>query len=157
MLMRPRELRVMTPPTLPDIRITITSGELAVRDALAELKAALSPLELDQEEIGTIELVLAEVMNNIVEHAYPPADRPGPITLNCIRRTDGLHFEVEDSGRPMPDGHTPVGNPANLDVDLMDLPEGGFGWFLIQDLAKDVLYTRHADTNSLSFRMALAG
>lgn len=142
---------------LPEIKITITSDELAVREALQQLRASLAPLALDPDELGTIELVLAEVMNNIVEHAYPPGDQPGPITLLCLRRADGLHFEVEDFGRPMPDGATPVGKPADLNVDFVDLPEGGFGWFLIQDLAKDVMYNRRDTANSLTFRMAVAG
>ncbi|MEL7081583.1 MAG: ATP-binding protein, partial [Pseudomonadota bacterium] len=56
----------------------------------------------------------------------------------------------------MPDGETPLGRPANLNVDKMDLPEGGFGWFLIKDLAKDVDYKRVGWENRLSLRLAVA-
>ena len=48
-----------------------------------------------------------------------------------------------------------LGKPANLDVAFEDLPEGGFGWFLIQDLAKDVLYARVENENRLSLRLAV--
>ena len=148
----------MTPPSrLQDISITFTSGELAVRHALSDLMEALSPLALDVEERATVELVLAEVMNNIVEHAYPPDDDPGSVSVQCRHSTDGLHFEVKDSGRPMPGGTTPIGMPADLDVDFDALPEGGFGWFLIKDLAKDVTYARVGNRNELTFRLALAG
>jgi serine/threonine-protein kinase RsbW len=41
-------------------------------------------------------------------------------------------------------------------VDLMDLPEGGFGWFLIKDLAKDVVYARVEGENRLQLRVAVA-
>ena len=125
-------------PATPDVEISITSGEFAVRDCLATLLDALSPYDLDVEETGTIELVLAEAMNNIVEHAYPPDDVPGPIDVFCSRIPDGLQFRIKDCGRPMPDGVTPIGLPVDLEVDFTDLPEGGFGWFLIKDLAKDV-------------------
>lgn len=44
---------------------------MAVRKALKELLDGLAPLDLDIEEMGTVELVMAEALNNIVEHAYP--------------------------------------------------------------------------------------
>lgn len=141
---------------IPDVEISITSGEFAVRDALANLLEALEPFQLDIEETGTIELVLAEAMNNIVEHAYPQVDTPGPIIVRCNRHPDGFRFQIIDRGRPMPEGVTPIGQPVDLNVDFVDLPEGGFGWFLIKDLAKDVLYRRVDDTNLLTFRLALA-
>ncbi len=148
---------MQSPLKVSDVQISITSGEFAVREALAALLEALTPLELDVEETGTIELVLAEAMNNIVEHAYPPEDVPGPINVKCSRQADGLRFQIKDCGRPMPDGVTPIGLPVDLDVEFSDLPEGGFGWFLIKDLAKDVVYRRVDDANQLTFRLALAG
>ncbi len=140
-------------PTIPEVHISVTSSEMAVRDALSKLLTALGPLDLDVEDAGTVELVMAEAMNNIVEHAYPEGDVPGPIRLACAHSDDGLHIKITDSGRPMPDGTTPVGRPTNLDVDFCDLPEGGFGWFLIQDLAKEVEYRRVDNDNQLTFRL----
>jgi serine/threonine-protein kinase RsbW len=55
----------------------------------------------------------------------------------------------------MPDGQLPLGQPTAVDVDLMDLPEGGFGWFLIQDLARDVTYVRVGSENRLDMRLAV--
>ena len=143
-------------PKATDVHISITSGEYAVRDALSDLLEALRPLMLDVEEKGTIELVLAEAMNNIVEHAYPPGDQPGPICLTCTPEADGLRFLIKDTGRPMPNGVSPIGLPVDLNVDFNDLPEGGFGWFLIKDLAKDVVYHRVDEANQLTFRLSLA-
>ena len=42
------------------------------------------------------------------------------------------------------------------DVPMQDMPEGGFGWFLIKDLAKDVTYHRVKAENHLSLRLAVA-
>ncbi|WP_299285415.1 ATP-binding protein [uncultured Tateyamaria sp.] len=141
---------------MPDIRVCVQSSELAVRAALKELLAGLGPLDLDVEEIGTVELVMAEALNNIVEHAYPEGDPAGPINIACKHATDGLHLTVIDEGRGMPNGRTPLGQAANLDVDFCDIPEGGFGWFLIKDLAKDVTYQRIAPQNRLTLRLAVA-
>ena len=135
--------------------ISVESGPLAVRQALEKVFAALAPWELDVEEKGTIELVLAEAMNNIVEHAYPDPDAGGLIEVSAEAQSNGLQFHIRDFGKPMPNGQAPLGMQANLDVDTMDLPEGGFGWFLIRDLAKDVEYSRDGSANHLSLRLAI--
>ena len=45
---------------------------------------------------------------------------------------------------------------ADLDVAREDLPEGGFGWFLIRQLAWDVRYVREGRTNRLFLAIDLA-
>ncbi len=56
---------------LPKFELTIQSGAMGVRQALEAFMSELSPLELEIEESSTVQLVLAEVINNIMEHAYP--------------------------------------------------------------------------------------
>jgi serine/threonine-protein kinase RsbW len=141
---------------LSPFTVRVVSGQTAVRDALAALLSGLKPLSLDIEEAGTVELVVAEVLNNIVEHAYPISDASGPIDIECVHRSDGLHLCITDTGAAMPDGQIPLGMRPDLDVDLQDMPEGGFGWFLIKDLAKDVTYERLGTRNQLKMRLAVA-
>ncbi|WP_299619716.1 ATP-binding protein [uncultured Tateyamaria sp.] len=145
-----------TSDTLPPFRVSVQSSQIAVRTALKALLDGLAPLELDVEESGTVELVMAEALNNIVEHAYPEGDAAGPINIMCKHAKDGLHLKVVDHGRAMPDGQTPVGAAVDVDVALQDMPEGGFGWFLIKDLAKEVRYERSDWENQLMFRLAVA-
>lgn len=140
---------------LMQVEIIFQSSELAVRDALARMISELEVYNLDPEETGTVQLVAAEVLNNIVEHAYPPETSSGPIRLRCGFQDDGLHLHISDQGAAMPEGRLPLGNRPNLDTDLDDLPEGGFGWFMIQDLAKDVEYRRENDENHLHLRIAI--
>lgn len=141
---------------LPPFHFSVQSSQRAVRTALKELLDGLAPLDLDVEEAGTVELVMAEALNNIVEHAYPEGDASGPINIMCEHARDGLHLKVVDHGRAMPDGQTPVGAAVDVDVALQDMPEGGFGWFLIKDLAKEVQYERSDWENQLKFRLAVA-
>ncbi|MEL6464094.1 MAG: ATP-binding protein [Pseudomonadota bacterium] len=141
---------------LPAFHVSVTNGQMAVRDALKQLLDGLKPLALDVEEAGTVELVMAEALNNIVEHAYSKGDTVGQIRITCEHGRDGLRMTVMDTGRAMPEGQTPVGKAADIDVDLCDMPEGGFGWFLIKDLAKDVTYQRHNTENQLNLRLAVA-
>ena len=144
------------PRLLSAFALRVTSGPRAARQALGGVREALSPLELDIEELSTVELVLAEVINNIVEHAYPGSDPQGPIHVGCQHRPNGLHFSVRDAGRAMPGGQAPIGMAQQIDVATDDMPEGGFGWFLIRDLAKDVRYRREGEENLLDLRLAVA-
>lgn len=141
---------------LPDFRVQVENGSQAARLGVTHVLDALEPLGLDVEEIGTVELVLAEALNNVVEHAYPSGNMTGPIGIACTHLTDGLHFLISDKGCAMPDGTIPLGVRPDVKVATSDLPEGGFGWFLIQDLAKDVEYQRVDGENRLSLRIAVA-
>ncbi|MCR8826865.1 ATP-binding protein [Pseudosulfitobacter koreensis] len=141
---------------LPPVQITVQSGPQAARQVLEQLKRTLSPLPLASEDLSAVDLVLAEAVNNISEHAYGNGARRGPIEVICRQHRDGLHFTITDQGAPMPDGRAPPGLAVDVNVDLSDMPEGGFGWFLIRDLARDVTYLREGATNKLSLRMAVA-
>lgn len=141
---------------LPSFNVAVNSGTFAAREAISQLMEKLSPLQLDIEESGTFELVMAEALNNVVEHGYPDPSQGGPIKIDCTHKSNGLHVHIIDQGLPMPDGKTPLGLAAEVDVDFMDMPEGGFGWFLIKDLAKDVRYERQGDKNYLRMRVAIA-
>ena len=80
---------------LPVFQVSVHSSELAVREALKQLLDGLRPLQLDIEEAGTVELVMAEALNNVVEHAYPQGDPVGRIVITCTHRRNGLHLTVQ--------------------------------------------------------------
>jgi serine/threonine-protein kinase RsbW len=144
------------PDDRPVYRHSIDATPEGVRGALSGMIHAMSPLGLSQEESGSVELVLAEAMNNIVEHAYCGAE-PGQIDISVVAARDGLHCCLRDSGSPMPDGRPPIGAYAGPAVILDDQPEGGFGWFLIRSLARELEYRRADDQNVLTFRIAVRG
>lgn len=147
-------MRQVAPPVR--IRLKFSSCPLAVRTALAHILSKLGPLDLPGDDLGTIEIVLAEALNNVVEHAYPESGSAGPINIDCRTRADGLHVRIIDDGRAMPGTRLPAGNEADLAQDLQDLPEGGFGWFLILTLAQDVRYHREGDQNILNMRLPVS-
>lgn len=142
------------PPGHPGLHLLFPGNERAVRQALATAMAVMQTMDLGDDARGTIEIVLAEVLNNVVEHAYATATG-GLIELEVDRVTDGLIFRIGDEGRPMPRGGLPEGRAQDLALEPEDLPEGGFGWLLIRELTDGVCYRRLGNRNELSFRVRL--
>ncbi len=134
----------------PDgLRLTIPADGEGVRAALGALFDTLMLRALPEATRGTAELVLAEVLNNIVEHACAPDG--GEIELMLSLADGALTCQIVDRGHPMPGGALPVGRLPPLDP--ANLPEGGFGWYLIRSLSEELRYERKADSNRLTFRV----
>lgn len=137
-------------PGAPSLTLVFQADPLSVRQAL-EGMLTCPPLScLADEDRGMAELVLAEVLNNVAEHAYGEAG--GKVEVRLRRQPDGLHSLILDDGREMPGGQLPEGRlPAGEGVALEDLPEGGFGWHLIWSLCSELTYARVDGQNQLSF------
>ncbi len=136
------------------LRMAFPADAEAVRQALLRLRGELPGLGLDASEIGTAEIVVAELLNNIVEHAYAPG-ADGGIELDCERRKSRLVCTISDDGRPMPGERLPEKGLAALDVGRQDLPEGGFGWFLIRELVEELSYSRQDGKNIVRVGLGL--
>ncbi len=120
----------------------------AVRELLQSLVSGPLGRALSPEQVSNLEIVLAEVLNNVVEHAY--AAFPGRVCVTLRREGADLRCEVCDQGAAMPGLDLPAGRQADL-AEIADLPEGGFGWFLIRSLTQDLTYRRDNGVNHLSF------
>lgn len=124
------------------------SGDGETRAALREICDALNAAGLDPDDLGAVELVLAEVLNNVTEHAY--ADGEGPVALFIVERAGGLACRIRDRGHPMPRGELPaISQPVVAPPDI--LPEGGFGWHIIRCLTSDLQFHRTNGWNDLCF------
>ncbi len=122
--------------------------ELQAREHTIMVRDWLAACDVDEGSRGAIELVLAEVLNNVVEHAFP-GEETGEIRLNG--RWDGNRVDISvcDGGAPYPGLKLPEGQAADLDVEMEDLPEGGFGWNLIRQLTSSLIYRRQTEQNHL--------
>ena len=115
----------------------------------------LCQIGLAEGDLQTIEIVLAEVMNNIVEHAYATTE-DGLIDLQMSCDFNALYCTVFDDGVSMPSNALPAGQRQELNgLEVQDLPEGGFGWFLIHELARDLKYSYTNNRNCLTFKLPL--
>jgi len=100
-----------------------------------------------QYDLGEIERVLAEVLNNIAEHS-------GRESLNHQislkwHTSDGLCINVIDAGRCIPTGTITNVQMPDLDAEIDHLPKGGFGWALVGILYSKVNAKRRGSFNTL--------
>lgn len=118
---------------------------MAVRAVLLRFErgSVLAPLDAEQRDSAL--LVLAEVLNNVAEHAY--CGQVGPVAVSL--RFSGGHvlMRVVDRGVAAP----VLGSGAGCDPH--SLPEGGFGTGLIRTLAQGIDQRRRMGCNVLRFRI----
>jgi serine/threonine-protein kinase RsbW len=138
--------------TLPSpqnsITIKFAAEQIAAQQAIITTIAQLPRLGISQPQCCDVEIALAEAVNNVVEHACSDlADASACIT--CAINDGSLNIEISDTGRPLPELRLPAGSKADLSGPLEDLPEGGFGWFLIRQIAAHVHYERVNGRNRL--------
>lgn len=144
--------------TQPMFHRVLHADPARVRDALTDIRHRFRS-EVGEDTLGRLELVLAEVMNNVAEHAAIPvegriAERPPLIHISIVRHDTGLACAISDDGVSLPEECVlPRGLPV---MDLSDLPEGGFGWYLIQDLTQALCYYREEQRNFLAFSVPFA-
>lgn len=138
----------------PVLHLFFQADPVSIRRALKTALGITRDIVPAEERAGAVEIVLAEVLNNVVEHAYADSGH-GMVELEVDRAPGALAFRILDEGLEMPGGAVPSGASHDLDVSERDLPEGGFGWFLIHELTEDLTYRRVGNRNELTFRIAL--
>lgn len=135
------------------IRCMLDGTPDSVSDGLRKIRAEIEKQAPGADEGLPWELVVAEVLNNIVEHAY--RDRPAGRIIVCLAfRATGLCADFTDYGCEMPGHGPPEGRAVDLDRPPEALPEGGFGWFLIRSLTTELRYRRADGANHLSLTVA---
>lgn len=131
------------------MQVRINANDMAVRQTLGRVRQFLHQAAVSETEAGQVEIVLAEALNNVVEHAYGGKD--GWIDVRCTIKADQITLTILDMGVPVPNCVLAARCGPATDVPLNDLPEGGFGWMLIQTMTTDLSYQRVGRMNRLRF------
>lgn len=122
---------------------------------LEQVDKALATSGLDTKTQETCQIVLAEILNNIVEHAYD-GNGQGKIGLELWVAGETLAGRLRDSGRPLPMGMIPDAGWPKIDPTApQDWPEGGFGWAIVRELTRDLRYCHDGASNCLRFEIDL--
>ena len=138
----------------PISMVTVPGTVEGTRSAIDQIVAMVDDMAVRSEDLDALEIALAEVFNNIVEHAYADRD-DGVVEVILEAKEPGLHLEIWDDGVPMPAGRLPSGAPADAELGGHLQAEGGYGLFLIRQLARKLRYDRVDGRNRLSFRIVL--
>lgn len=148
----------------PAFHRVLRADPLSVRHALTDLCRRFGPY-CPVDALGRLELVLAEVLNNIVEHGIgvtreafavmAEAEAVGVARARAVHllvrlEPEGLRCVITDTGVLLPSDCLA---PRSLPEAQPELPEGGFGWYLIQDLVTDLTYSRSGGRNYLAFTL----
>ncbi|WP_237212613.1 ATP-binding protein [Ruegeria lacuscaerulensis] len=126
-----------------------TESEASI--GIAQLSRCLAAQGLPAHKASDVKIALAEAINNVVEHAYAGVT-PAKVKVRCRLHRNWLVILISDTGNPLPGFRVPEGVPAPLGSSVDELPEGGFGWFLIHELTSDIRYERSDGCNRLSLR-----
>jgi len=149
-------LRV-TAPTGWEISLSQAASNAATREFLQAVQEALVHYRIAAADRINAELLLAEVLNNVVKHAFAESQEGGIST--SIHVADGhLQCCVLDRGQALKAFAALMQAPQEVQQPKMpNLPEGGFGWVIIRQLAQEIDYRRADGQNRLTFTMPFHG
>ena len=141
--------------TSPFLRLEIPSAVDRVAGLCAAVRALVSTLGGGEADADAVELGLAEVLNNIIEHGY--RGEPGhAIQVDVWVEGTVLWVQVSDAGRAMPEALLRDAAMPDFDPgDVGALPEGGFGLGLLVAIADDIRYHSEEGRNVLTFSRTL--
>lgn len=113
----------------PDLEVEVTTTRPMRRRLCALLADALAPARLDD-----VLLAATELATNALLHGAPP------VMLRAWRADDGVVIDVVDHGNGIAD---PLADLRPLNGG----PHGGYGLWLVGELADEITITRNDDTN----------
>lgn len=87
-------------------------SDQTTRSVLSEMRDLMAAQGLDDEALGTLELILAEALNNVTEHAYGPEG--GPVELSIRLSGPGQGARTASA---QPTNHTPAKPQAGAATD----------------------------------------
>ena len=159
----------MTRPAPPTDRIAraepmfhriLDANPAAVQQALIDVRRRFDGAVAD-DALSRMELVMAEILNNIAQHGTGLGKEPGanapsrpPVTIHVTvtRHAGGLACAISDDGPPLPpDCLAAPDQPPSPEIAA--LRAGGFGWVIIRDLTRSLFYFRERSRNVLCFNI----
>jgi serine phosphatase RsbU (regulator of sigma subunit)/anti-sigma regulatory factor (Ser/Thr protein kinase) len=126
-------------------RLAVLSSPSEVRLLAQFCTSAIAGI-FSEEEVASIELAIVEAANNIVEHAYN-FEEGHPIQLSLSHRGDCLELLFFDKGPAFE--HSRIAKPDFLWENVDDIPEGGWGVYLINSIMDSVEFDRQGNINIL--------
>lgn len=129
------------------LKISSTLEQVALADACTY---AVCSLVLPEETAGDVQLCITEWLSNVIRHGCH--NNPGhDIHLSLALDGEKVVIEIIDTGKKLPPGL--LEKAALQEVsghDIMELPEHGWGLYIIKSNMDEVNYRSEARRNILS-------
>jgi serine/threonine-protein kinase RsbW len=131
----------------PALSVTIPADIEGISAVCRDIRGVVAE-RTDTDMAARVELVLAEALNNVVEHGYQGGSEQ-PIQVELFVEAEAIRVVVIDHSRQQFVFPTHAAMP-DFDPDDHDtFPEGGFGLAIILQCTDQVLTERHGDANHL--------
>ncbi len=128
------------------IKLSVKSDAKNVSFVCETVGNFLKNFNVDKSTRDKVELCLAEALNNIIRHAYKN-NPENLVNIKAEKSGNEIKIALVDYGIPRPANAKPT---LNFDPeDIENLPEGGFGLYLIENLMDENLYKTVAGKNIL--------
>lgn len=132
------------------INLTFES-ELSYLPVLRQVVRVISSAKItDQQQLEDIELSIHEALANVICHAYN-SESNHQIGLSLTLSDEEIIIQIHDSGHASAIPYAPKNN-AYDETSIENLPENGFGVFLITQLMDEVSYKSEKGENVLLLR-----
>lgn len=115
-----------------------------VKEVSSEIRSVIQVEVLDETWVAQFELAIVEAINNIVEHSYADSNE-GYLAVKVSVTPKGIEVVLSDKGKTM----DVLGSLREL-PNPEDLPEGGWGMFIIESYVDDIDYKTTRGVNYLS-------
>ncbi len=126
------------------IKFIIESELGQVPLAGVSIRALCEHFRLPRDLAYQIELCVVEILNNVIEYGYG-MQKGNPIEVRCRFEQSSVRIAVVDQARPMESFEIPQVDYNPHDVE--NLPERGFGLFLVHEIMDEVTYETQRKNN----------
>ena len=134
--------------------ITISADINQIETVITFVREQLFEANCPKDTISEMSVVVDEIMANIVNYAYPDGKKGKCNITVCITEEDRL-LSVTFADRGIPYDPTKKEDPAVIfkeDLTVDDVPNGGFGIYLVKQFTDQMIYERKDGQNLLTIR-----
>ena len=130
------------------VTISIDNNLQELKTLTHQLVEYLHSANINESIVGDIQLITEEIVSNIIKYAYPQKQKQKESIIVTIKiEHDRIVTTFEDDGKAF----NPLINIDDSDLFLATKKEtvGGWGIFLVKELADYIEYTREDSKNIL--------
>lgn len=133
-------------------KFSINSEYSAVTGLISRLRDEEFYSDINDRIRGEIEICLVEALNNVVRHSYKE-ESGHEIKIELINSENSFEIIIIENGLPRPEMDKP---DLEFDPDDIDnIPEGGMGLFIIDQLMDETAYSSEEGKNILVMKKNL--